>query len=40
MRIDPTQFWANTFLYYYENQVMIKLVLINKIKARYFQSIK
>ena len=40
MGIDPTQFWANLFLYSYENQCMSSLISSDKIKARHFHSTK
>jgi len=38
MGIDPAPFWANLFLYTYEEEYMSKLVTVDKEKARHFHS--
>jgi len=40
MGIDPAPFWANLFLYTYEEEYMSSLILTNKMKARHFHSTK
>ena len=40
MGIDPTPFWANLFLYAYENQFISDLISTDKVKARRFLSTK
>ena len=40
LEIDPAPFWANSFLYFYENQFMTELISNNKFKTRRFHSIK
>ena len=40
MGIDPAPFWANLFLYAYENQFISDLISTNKVKARHFLSTK
>ena len=38
MGIDPAPFWANLFLYSYEEEYMKKLITIDKIKARRYHA--
>jgi len=38
MGIDPAPFWANLFLYQYEQRYMKDLIINDKIKARHFHS--
>ena len=38
MRIDPVQFWANLYLYYYENLFMMKLIRTDRYKGFNFKS--
>ena len=40
MGIDPAPFWANLFLYAYENNFMTDLISTDKVKARRFHSTK
>ena len=40
MGIDPAPFWANLFLYAYENRFMSDLITTDKVKARHFHSTK
>ena len=40
MGIDPAPFWANLFLYVYENQFISDLISTDKVKARHFLSTK
>ena len=40
MGIDPAPFWANLFLYSYENTYMTDLIASDKRKARHFHSTK
>ena len=40
MGIDPAPFWANLFLYTYENQFISDLISTDKVKARHFSSTK
>ena len=40
MGIDPAPFWANLFLYQYEQRYMNNLILEDKVKARHFHSTK
>ena len=40
MGIDPAPFWANLFLYRYEEKYMSQLILSDKMKARHFHSTK
>jgi len=40
MGIDPAPFWANLFLYYYEEQFMKTLISSDKVKARRFHATK
>ena len=40
MGIDPAPFWANLFLYSYEEKYMTALILSDKVKARHFHSTK
>ncbi len=40
MGIDPAPFWANLFLYQYEQRYMSKLIEEDKVKARHFHSTK
>ena len=40
MGIDPAPFWANLFLYTYEDEFMSDLVSNDKVKARHFNSTK
>ena len=40
MGIDPAPFWANLFLYSYEERYMSELILLDKRKARHFHSTK
>ena len=40
MRIDPAPFWANLFLYTYENEYMSELISNDKVKARHFHATK
>ena len=36
MGIDPAPFWANLYLYHYENQFVTNLIRLDKIRARKF----
>ena len=36
MGIDPAPFWANLYLYHYENQFVTNLISVDKIRARKF----
>ena len=40
MGIDPAPFWANLFLYFYEEEYMKSLISSNKPKARHFHCTK
>ena len=40
MGIDPAPFWANLFLYQYEQRHMTQLIEEDKVKARHFHSTK
>ena len=40
MGIDPAPFWANLFLYQYEERYIAKLIASDKKKARHFHSTK
>ena len=40
MGIDPAPFWANPFLYSYEEEYMSPLISSDKIKGRHFHSTK
>ena len=40
MGIDPSPFWANLFLYQYEQRYMTDLIKADKVKARHFHSTK
>ena len=40
MGIDPAPFWANLFLYAYENEFISDLISTSKVKARHFLSTK
>ena len=40
MGIDPAPFWANLFLYTYENEYMETLISSDKVKARHYHSTK
>ena len=40
MGINPVPFWANLFLYTYENKYMLQLISNNKIKASRFRATK
>ena len=40
MGIDPAPFWANLFLYTYENDFVLTLVTNDKAQARKFHSTK
>ena len=40
MGIDPAPFWANLFLYQYEQRYMTQLIISDKVKARHFHSTK
>ena len=40
MRIDPAPFWANFFLYAYENEYMSERISNEKVKARHFHATK
>ena len=40
MGIDPAPFWANLFLYRYEERYMTDLISSNRMKARHFHSTK
>jgi len=40
MGIDPAPFWANLFLYTYEEAYISKLISSNPVKARFFHSTK
>ena len=40
MGIDPAPFWANLFLYQYEQRYMTQLINDDKLKARHFHSAK
>ena len=39
-KIDSASFWANLFLYFYEEQYMSSLISSDKIKTRHFHSTK
>ena len=38
MGIDPAPFWANFFLYTYENEYISELISNDKVKARHFHA--
>ena len=38
MGIDPAPFWANLFLYRFEQKYMSNLIITDKVKARHFHS--
>ena len=40
MGIDPASFWANLFLYTYENENMSELISNDKVKACHFHATK
>ena len=40
MGIDPTPFWANFFLYTYENEHISEIISNDKVKARDFYATK
>ena len=40
MGIDPAPFWANLFLYIYENEYMSDLISTDTCRARHFHSTK
>ena len=40
MGIDTASFWANLFLYTYENEYMSELITNDKVKARHFHATK
>ena len=40
MGIEPASFWANLFLYTYENEYTSELISNDKVKARHFQATK
>ena len=40
MGIDPAPFWANLFLYTYEEDFITSMIEIDKVKARHFHSTK
>ena len=40
MGIDPAPFWANLFLYQFEQRYISDLILTDKVKARHFHSTK
>ena len=40
MGIDPAPFWANLFLYYYEEKYISSLISTDKVKARHFHATK
>ena len=40
MGIDPAPFWANLYLYYYEEKYISGLIGCDKIKARKFHAVK
>ena len=40
MGIDPAPFWANLFLYQYEQRYITNLITNDKVKARHFHSTK
>ena len=40
MGIDPAPFWANLFLYQFEQRYMTDLISTDKVKARHFHSTK
>ena len=40
MGIDPAPFWANLFLYFYEEEYMKSLISSDKVKARHFHCTK
>ena len=40
MGIDPALFWANLFLYTYENEYLSDLISSDKVKARHFRATK
>ena len=40
MGIDPALFWANLFLYTYEDEYLSELISSDKVKARHFHATK
>ena len=40
MGIDPASFWANLFLYTYENEYMSEIISNDNVKARHFHATK
>ena len=40
MGIDPAPFWANLYLYYYEEKYISGLIKSDKIKARKFRAVR
>ena len=40
MGIDPDPFWANLFLYTYENEYMSEVISNDRVKARHFRAVK
>ena len=40
MGIDPALFWANLFLYTYENEYLSELIPSDKVKAHHFHATK
>ena len=40
MGIDPDPFWANLFLYTYENEYMSEVISNDRVKARHFHAVK
>ena len=40
MGIDPALFWANLFLYTYENEYLSELISSDKVKAHHFHATK
>jgi len=39
MGIDPAPFWANLYLYFYENKFMVYLISNDKARARKFLNV-
>ena len=40
MGTDPSPFWTNLFLYFYEEEYISSLISSDKIKARHFRTTK
>ena len=38
MRIDPAPFWTNLYLYNYESKYKTNLIIVNKLRGRWFHS--